>query len=32
MSKKMQKIVVGILAAALLLSLLVPAISALLGG
>lgn len=32
MSKKMQKIVVSVLAAALLFSLLVPAISALLGG
>lgn len=32
MSKKFQKIVIGVLAAALLLSLVVPAISALAGG
>lgn len=32
MSKRMQKIVVGILAATLILSILVPALSVLLGG
>lgn len=32
MSKRMQKIIVGILAAALILSILVPAISVILGG
>ncbi len=32
MSKKMQKIVVGVLAVALVLSIFIPALSALLGG
>lgn len=32
MNKKMQKIIVGILAAALILSILVPALSVMLGG